>query len=349
MGILDISNGSSHLHGVYAAVPAGLDLEGLLSNIDGLKGKIFDFDATPKHIEGHKALVEHDGTFTDTTITYSRRPFFDPRLYNLPTSLNLEGRTTLNVTALGPSEPTTQTIVHQILEQFPDSIDLEFKPEFLLALQNGGMGMVNQFSFTTPFFDRYLELRRMLKDIRDMETKKLSYGGLIGLVRESISKMRKIYSPEQHHFRLVRSVEGSYNGQYARLSLLYFNSPAESGTYGVILLSKADQRCEECTQQFCDMSRSYVGYIFSPQNIVVGGTILLTDENRYLLARLGFTPDNKISTHTNGYEVMSPDTPLEVVERKIDELKLQVKFSGQHVVELKSLAGLLYAARKPSK
>ena len=347
MGSIDVSNGTSHLHGSYVAVPAGLDLEGLLSNIDGLNGNIFDYDHTPPHVDGHKVLVEQNDGFVDLTVTYSRRPFFDPRLYNLPDDLELEGRTTLHVSALGPSESSTQTVVHQIMEQFPGAIDLEFRHEFLSQLQNAGVGMLTQFSYTTPFFDRYLELRRMLEDVRSLDTKQLLSGSLIGLARDLISRMGGNYSPEQHHFRLVRSVEGTYNGQNVELSFLYFTSAVQQGVYGVILTSKAEEKCEQCVEQFCDMSRSNVGYILRPDLMVIGGTIILARENRHLMARLGFTPDNKIPTHINGYEVMNSDLPLDVVERKADELKSSTHFSPIQTEEIKSLARILYAAKGP--
>lgn len=264
--------------GTWVAVPTKPSLTGIISN-SGLKDELFPYLGGPTDIDARKAIVEVDGAFVDLTITYSNNPLFDEKFYDLPPG-SLDGYTTLHISAMGTAEKPTEDIVKKVLSAFPNTIDLDMKQEVNEKVLQTFHGMLEEFESQCPFFNTYVEIRKSLSNLKEKSHKKLSVGVILNVVSKLMAECGMPYS-ESNDIRLVKRVECRYKDMPLELSLLYMTGPQfNPGIYGVFLFRKHDKNCPAWEENLCDQSRSYAGYIFTPDNLIFGGSLPLPKMTR---------------------------------------------------------------------
>ncbi|HLD00950.1 MAG TPA: hypothetical protein VJC39_04345 [Candidatus Nanoarchaeia archaeon] len=320
----------NRIKAAYVAVPENLNIEGILSRVEKLAGKTFPYVITTPRIEGHKALVKENSKFADVTLTYGKRPVFEETFYDLTSKPNLKGFTTLNVTVVSNLQNLAEELVEQVLEGFPEVINLKIQPPAENKLRAATKMMVSTFGkVDVGHFNTYLKLRSQLKEIEPLADKKLITGSLIELINNHLDYLGLPFDPAWDEIRLLHRVEGTKDGEKVELALIYMSGDRIPGTRGALVT--AGGYCTNNSE--CGTPRSFAGQLISPQQVFYGGV------KNFQIVK------DKHFDHITLAEKVPSTTSLEEIEFNIGQWDNLGFLDSDHRQEIKKLARIFYSGK----
>ncbi len=341
---IEIEKDNLHFSGIWTAVPRKPKLKKIIAKAGQLKNELFPYSGMPPHVVGYKSLLEEEGEFTDLTFTYSTQPPFMPDFYKLP-NRNLDGYTTLQISALGTSRQQTHCLVEKVLSLFPEPVEMTLQDQIEKKITAASYGILEDYAEKQDFFSKYLSVKEKLSDIKKRRHKGLEKGVIITTATHALRELGVILSPTTHDVRLVNRVTGNYENRPLELALTYITGPqVQPGVYGTTISIQHKEGCPSWEKKICDKSRAVAGLFLTPQHLLVGGTKLrpdlgleyLTDQESGPVGRKDFC------------EIISNILPIassqEEINTAIDVLKGRCSMSDSEAEDIIVLARIVQQA-----
>jgi hypothetical protein len=322
----------------YIAVPSHPKLQEILA-LSELNSKSFPYCGGPTEIESYKAIIEHEGAIIDLTATFSKKPFFDPKIYNLP-RIGLDGYTTLHISAIGTGRRPVQDIVQVALSLFKDVKDLDMRTEVQSLIGNRLNQILLDFAPQRDFFNEYVGTRDRMSNIAELPHKRLQKGVFITLAQQTLNFPS---FPEKWEVRHINRISGSYSGIPVELSLIYLTGEGViPAIYGMLLSRAHEEGCPTWEQNLCDNAQLYAGYIFNPANLVLGACSLRPELNKDIYRDQESGRVAHLEFCLRNFVAVPADSPWENVLKELRVVDRTVNLAPEKVEELKLITKLVY-------
>ncbi|MFH2028981.1 MAG: hypothetical protein ABIJ08_07600 [Nanoarchaeota archaeon] len=322
--------------GIYVAVPLRPALSEIIENtaIDFFPYRAVD------GIDSVKSVFEIDGEFVDLTATFSRNPMFNTRIYDMA-GVDTRGHTTLHISALGTSQKHVEDVVDNVTGLFGDMIDLTMKDPLLSQINSAMYGILADFAVSRKFFDRYSAIKSMMHAENKIGQKKLTRGVLINVLTHMMGNVLPNF-PDSYDIRLVNRTGCTYEGMPLELSLVYMDGPRLNPlVYGTFLSRNHEDGCPAWETHQCDQSRSYVGYLLSPDGVIFGSSSLLPGSvQTYSDQESGAT--GEVNSCLKALNSLSIDAPWQEFESGVVDVSTSLSLTPGMSDELTKLTGLIY-------
>ncbi len=250
--------------GAYAAVPKNLDLKGILSAHELLKGRFFPYFSPFPGVTGYKTLFELQEHFAELTVTYSLESNFDSGFFWLPAK-SLEGYYCLHINVKSTLPAFGEMLIGGILELLPDKTELDLNEDIKGYLEKLLLQDLTFFKAGTGLLEKHKEIKKSLcgealPGYRMIKQGPLPETALGYLKEQGFSSM-----PENCDFKLVNRYGKKLNGREAEASILYLSGEElMPRACGAVLATKDFLEHSEGNKLLCRPG-SAVGYLFSPQ------------------------------------------------------------------------------------
>ena len=115
--------GSVHM----LAVPFSNNLLGPIKLNQTFAQKTFPMAHTPEFIDGIRGIIVSADDVAELTVTASKQPHFDPNIYDVSRTPNLEGNTTLQIGVFSTSKELADVLDKGVQLLFNKPIELEYR------------------------------------------------------------------------------------------------------------------------------------------------------------------------------------------------------------------------------
>lgn len=332
-----------HLKAVYVAAPEQPHLDDLLKGTD-LGKNFYPFPPSPRGVQGQRAFIEIDQDLVEVITTFSTQPYFNPGIFNLK-GTHLDGYTALHVSATGARSPATaDKAVQQVLAIFGDIIDLDMRVAHQKVIIPAMDGILEEFLPTKAFYNRQVAINSRMEKGEILEPKKVTVGVVMNILENMLTQLGVKNFRQTHNVRLVNRRLNTYQRKPTETSLLHIEgSQVKSGIYGALVSTKHSEGCPSWEEKQCDRSRAYSGFIFSPDQIMYGASVLLPElaHNTFRDQESGPTGSKHFCLTLIQMDALANAT-LKNIDQDIDSFTGQANLPPEHLQEVKDLAHLVY-------